>query len=909
MQVVFGWNLDGPCFPETVSGSATFNSAVVGPRGLLGLLETKLGLRRPAEPTAVRVAQYLALLKKVDDGSHYFSKSLTLDPWATANKLLQARDELVGAGWDRKPIATMPKLASLAAVEAAGTFVDGMGERIAEVLQRLEEAHAKKHIEELRIVGNVEWLPRAWQKLITTLSANGTRITELARATRSDDGADLAVLKHTITTRDTAPELRGDGSFTVIDADDELQAAEMTAAWLARHPNHRDIVLIRGADSSALNQACARYGLPHVGNTVRSEFRAILQVLQFAFEMAWRPIDPKRMAEFITLDGGPMPWAVSYELLPALAEEPGIGGPRWQEAWKNLIKREVEDSQRSDAALPTNQAERQAKEKVANWQKWFEARVHSMNAEMRIDDAIDICAHVQKWATARGAYADEDRLYELAARHAYLLSNLLAESGQETIGQTQLRKMVAAVTGYGVSVSSAECAEWTIVDAPGQIWNSAKTIVWWQFAQPVAQSVRLSAWSSDEIEELARHDIYIDTPLQRLRRESHAWREPIINASERLVIVKPQMVAGQDAIPHPLWDDVESLFDEKSLHKADMFGNPKIQFAGIEFQSDLKMPVVLPRPHRNWVIPEGIAKAREKNESFSSIDKLLGCSLAWVLEYHGNMRQPKQLDLAQKDLLIGKLAHAVIDELYTQKKRWQPEEARQKTKEILEEFIPQRAAPLLLPGGGPQLRQAMEAIPSAVEHLTRVLNEANVRVDGTEISLEAKFSTGRGLGGNADMVAYTADNHPMIIDFKWAASPGWYRKKIVQGQSMQLAIYAYLALQMKGASAIASIPAEDWPPVGYFMLRGKEMFFTKDGIFPRSAFVKKQARTLKETWELTVKEYERELAEIIAGRITAYGVDHDSAELEDFMNQRLELTDPPCRFCNLGYICGKREIE
>jgi len=60
MQIVFGWKLDGPSYPLTAIGSeSAIGQPVVGPNGLLNLLETPLGLAGPSLPAAVRIARYL----------------------------------------------------------------------------------------------------------------------------------------------------------------------------------------------------------------------------------------------------------------------------------------------------------------------------------------------------------------------------------------------------------------------------------------------------------------------------------------------------------------------------------------------------------------------------------------------------------------------------------------------------------------------------------------------------------------------------------------------------------------------------------------------------------------------------------------------------------------------------------
>lgn len=99
-KLVFGLCCDGPTWPETADGAeANIGSAIVGPLGLISLLETALCLRRPPIPAVRRIAAMRAKLKAADDGKRCWSRSFEADPWSTARLLLSWRDELVEAGW------------------------------------------------------------------------------------------------------------------------------------------------------------------------------------------------------------------------------------------------------------------------------------------------------------------------------------------------------------------------------------------------------------------------------------------------------------------------------------------------------------------------------------------------------------------------------------------------------------------------------------------------------------------------------------------------------------------------------------------------------------------------------------------------------------------------------------------
>src|SRR5699024_2120609 len=115
---------------DAASGGETGRPRV-GPRGLLGILQTRLALSRPAVDQAVRIAQYLRLVEQcvaspADRERFWPARSFALDPWSTARQLLRWRDAAVEAGWrpDRGGPDLPPRLAALAAVE--GRAVVGM---------------------------------------------------------------------------------------------------------------------------------------------------------------------------------------------------------------------------------------------------------------------------------------------------------------------------------------------------------------------------------------------------------------------------------------------------------------------------------------------------------------------------------------------------------------------------------------------------------------------------------------------------------------------------------------------------------------------------------------------------------------------------------------------------------------
>ena len=102
MDLIFGLACDGRAYPDFPGlGAGVVHAAVVGPTGLIDVLEVQLGLTGPRGAEAVRIAAYAAKLRAaLSHGPNpFYAPSFARDPWATAKALLVWRDELTAAGW------------------------------------------------------------------------------------------------------------------------------------------------------------------------------------------------------------------------------------------------------------------------------------------------------------------------------------------------------------------------------------------------------------------------------------------------------------------------------------------------------------------------------------------------------------------------------------------------------------------------------------------------------------------------------------------------------------------------------------------------------------------------------------------------------------------------------------------
>ena len=138
MKICFGLQLDGQ---RGWHVNNSLNEITVGTNGMLGILETQLGLIADPVRQTQRVVQYLECLKQCDHANRFYHKSLEVDELGTAATLLGWRDKWYLHGWSGEIEATDGRLADLAAVEliSINKVSPSEGERLVMIRHVMEQ--------------------------------------------------------------------------------------------------------------------------------------------------------------------------------------------------------------------------------------------------------------------------------------------------------------------------------------------------------------------------------------------------------------------------------------------------------------------------------------------------------------------------------------------------------------------------------------------------------------------------------------------------------------------------------------------------------------------------------------------------------------------------------------------------
>lgn len=887
MNIVFGLSADGRAFPDFPGpGNGVIGSAVVGPSGLLNLIEVQLGLTEPETTPVVRIAAWQKKMEAVTDGP-FWAASFAKDPWATAQLVLAWRDGLVMAGWgrgERRPATG--RLGHIAAAEEANpTLNRGLADRLWDAIEAIRDGGVTG-LERLDLIEDRSLLPPGFSHLLDTLEASGVVVGQIRPEETGANLTDLDRVRQYLL-NGSIEQLVGDGSFVEIEADTGLMAAESVAEWLAAdsEPAGETVIIISDKDSSLLDRMLVQRGLPALGLSSPSPYRGALQVLVLAFAVAWRPLDPRKLMELLMLPRPPMRrWAANL-LARALANEPGTGGAAWQRAWAK-----IEERLRDEAAESAD--ERKVPQTLARWQEWTASGLFDTESGIPHADALAICRRVAQWALDVDA-GNRNPLLLAVVGASRALGEAIETLGYRFLTPLLLERMIDQAVGDGTADPEAEAKAGTLraVLNPGAIWGPVARIIWWDFVGP-AERPSPSPWTSEEIAALEEAGCLPEPMNITANRIANAWQQAILNTKEQVIFVRPAHDAGAETITHPLAHRLDPLLQGQApsfkIRAEQLLSQENVTVAARTIERRPIDVIALPEPTPVWSLPVSIeAKLSERRESATSLEDLVSCQLRWILQRIVRLSAGNLTEVPRSQRLFGNLAHELAKEIFADGLAPDPSHVRDAAAARLMDLVEAIAAPLLQPGISGELAFARNRIPDALAELARILREKGLSVVGTEVERDADFDDGLSVSSRLDMLVEDSKAHPRIIDLKWSRTGNYLRSQIKDGRAIQLATYSRLV------DAHGSVPA------GYYLLNQRQL--VAETTSPIAVTPIDPLLDLDGTWDALVASWRawRDLAR--TGTAVATGVEGAENHLPAEIG--LEPEKDPCRFCDYRRLC------
>jgi ATP-dependent helicase/nuclease subunit B len=911
LNITLGYWLDSKTYPDALGDQeASVGTVVTGFNGLLGILETQLGLTSPNVSENLRIAQWQERIRKQDSGNKPFSKSFATDSWNTAKELLRRRDELVLAGWDPDAhVGGSVWIDTLAELELDNpTRSWGFPDRFRALLTRLQE-QMKVQIERITIVDEDETLWDPWcMKLIHVLKEHGVQIQKesviFEKETQKDSSSDLSLLQSVMAGVNTSKVAQGDGSLLLIRAEQEWDAADFLISWLQQN-SLEDTVLIKGDGALFLDELLHRRGVSAAGVDALSKWRAVLQVLPLTIDTYWEPLRVDRMLELLTIPASPVPGKIRYKLANLLASNPGIGGRLWQQAIQDGIN--AYEELWSAENIDEQEVKKRRKNLEARLNLWVNHDYYDPTEGIPFAKLVTICQKVSQWA-ALNYHSTNDLMYVQATQYAQEVVEGLTTLGVKRVTRLQVGRILESVLGEGAKLSgySQEAAKWQVVNHPGEIWGKAENIIWWGFHKNMTgPSVR--TWTSKERAWLSDQGVHLVDEDVRRRREAAAWQRAARLANKRLILFAPAKVKGKEIPIHPLWDEIryavakDNHTEEKiTISAAKLRKQSSFSIPGTEFERDSMVTAKIPDPIRTWKVPENVVVPREI-ESATSFEGLISCPLKWTFSYAANVKPGKVLSLPHESIMLGNLGHVILENLITEKTDWNEEEVRVRTGELFDELTPMVAATLLEPQNGILRSETRFKLQNSLLKFFKVLNHAGIKIQHTELELQKTWSDAVEFNGRLDLVGETAAGNKILFDAKWSRKPSNYKARL-QDLSVQLTLYHWLLADHDDQEL----------PVAYFMLRSGEFFSLPHDDFPSDYHV--EGPSLSDSHHVLRQSVEDVWSQLLKGTIIATGVpakqgmnkETDDSDMSE--DSFVSTIDPPCTYCEYQNLCGFRRV-
>lgn len=841
MKLVFDHAIDGGAWPGPLANvEAACGEAWLGPAGLLDLLETRLGLGARRERPLQRAARLAALLT---ERQGFWRRAFDVDQLGTAQRLLRDRDVLRLWGWEGQAVS--PRLAQLhAATEGASA---GVGDRLWAVARAIPERTVD--IEELTSHTRLELLPSAWREVFAQLRRQGVRIEEVRPEVPAAAG-DLALAR--------APGFAptGDGRLCLLREYGVLEAADEVAAALAACESLEGVVVI-GADE-VLDRSLARHGLPR--SDADDSAPGSADLLPLVLEAAFRPIEMTSLHGLLVAEPGPIPKGIARELLRALNEYPGRGSSFWDEALSTGL-----------AALEPDR-----REAVEQRVRGLLLPAFAEEDPMPLADLRARLDLLSAWARAR--LEGQPSLGVLVQRIQALLEDASA-LGKPALSRHELRRLFDGLGEPSFLWHRAQ-AGLSHVRVPGALLGPARAVIWWNFTRSSAPQADRLWLTNAEREGLRAAGVEPPVPAAAMELEAEAWRRPLSLTREAVILVCPlTSTTGELDHPHPLWDEVVAgMTDPRSSVRLE---RTRIEQLVPAVRSDVP-PRPLARPAPLVQIPRGLSLRAE--ESPSSIERLIGCSLSWALGYQAGLRDGLSAPLPRPGSQTwGKLAHKILAQVLPK----EPADENRAAALAIEVFDGQ-ALNLCEELGLPQWQAERASLRRTIEEAARRLAGLARKHGVTDVQTEVESKIGAGefeIAGRIDLVW---SQPRTVIDLKWGKAT--YETLLETGTAVQLATYA--AMQAGGSVVEGA----------YYSLLTRDLLTEPRGRLRADGYAPGGFDS-RSIWTATMATLDGLKVDLAAGKLQAPGATGEPPK-PAHLGATLQLA-PPCRYCSYGALCGQ----
>lgn len=828
MKIIYSPQYDGEIFLGDQPGC--FDTLYAGNATLLQQLGLRAGFCVNPAPDMEREVAYQTAMKQPVIGT-CFEKSAQTDPIGVAAKLLIWRDHLIMSGWNglcNDPLLT--KLHTLAEIEKLFCKIGcykGAADYWQIICQQYESmTDFSNPIAEIQI--NCPWseIPYLIQR---TLKALGSRGTTLSLMVDENQQVELQPNK-----------------IKVVQFSDLLEAYE----WIAQVETMPENCAIINRDNVRLNHTLYTWDKPAVHASLSQSNPQLLQLFKLSLSVFSRPLNLNNIVSYLQLPSGPIPRPLRIKLLHILLKNGGFGEEKkrddgnFHDDWDEAIRTyEFKEYDKAGKPKPGDSSDvRKAK------MNFLDPIRQDFSKGLSKTDLNTYVDHMQNWvngillfdkkrkeaAAKLPATTDEravmeplseertQQLHELSAMFSAFRQALAAMP--DTVTYNDIENMVLRIyRPMSYTLQQAEHQSLNVINDIRSMAVSADTLIWLDCQAEDMERDPFDFLSTKERQYLSKKSVQIPDFAHHLKI-CRQERNRLLNS-----------VTGQVILVQSLYDGVQRLGEHSLVAEVKYLCGTAFHYAEADMLLPVKSPKKVPKnidtfePQMYYdlkINDNKIPAFNGRQESNSSIEKLIQRPFNYVMDYVANLPAPDDEQLKSPYITTGLVAHHFFQHIIEEEDKTYAT-MRNLTNNYFDQYlnaaIQATGLIMLLEENATQLHNFRWQLKQSMLTLIDIMEHLNLKPKDCEIALpekdeELKLDTIGDFGARIDFLLTNSSGDYVIFDFKWSYSK-MYPEKLKEDASIQLELYRQ--------AVCATYPDKKVVGVGYYMMP-KHQLFTPD---------------------------------------------------------------------------------
>lgn len=817
MKIIYSPHYDGEIFLGDQPGC--FDTLYAGNLSLLQQLGLRSGLCVNPVPDMEREVAYQTAMRQPLVGTRFESSAQT-DPIGVAAKLLLWRDNLIMAGWDGTcDKVSLTKLHTLAEIEKifhqTGSCM-GTADYWRTICQQYESTtDFPNPITEIQIDCPWSEIPYLIQRTLNALENRGARLIMTV-----DESKQV--------------ELQAD-KIKVVQFTDLLDAYE----WMARVEKMPENCAIINRDNVRLNHTFYTWNKPAVHASLTQSNPQLLQLFKLSLSVFSRPLNLNNLVSYLQLPSGPIPRSLRFKLLHILLKNGGFGEVKMRDEWdeailtyefkeydKNGNPQPGDNSKvraaKMDYLLPIRQDFSKGLNKI-DLNAYVDRMQEWVNGILQFDKkkkeaAASLPATTDERAIMK-PLSDEriQQLHELSAMFSAFRQALAAMDN--TLTYSDIEKMVLRIyRPMSYTLQQAEQNSLNVINDIRSMAAPAGTLIWLDCQSEDIERDAYDFLSTPERQYLADNNVQIPDFAHHLKI-CRQERNRLLNS-----------VTGKVILVQSLYDGVQRLGEHSLVAEVKHLCGETFQYADAKTILSIKSPTpeekeidtFEPQMYYNIQIPA----FNGRQESNSSIEKLIQRPFNYVMDYVANLPAPDDEQLKSPYITTGLVAHHFFQHIIEKDKK-NYATMRNLTNNHFDQYlnaaIQSTGLIMLLEENATQLHNFRWQLKQSMLTLIDIMEHLSLTPEGCEIAFPEtgktlSLSTIGDFGARIDFLLTNSNGDYVIFDFKWSYSK-MYPEKLEEDASIQLELYRQAVL--------ATYPGKNVVGIGYYMMPKQQLFSPK----------------------------------------------------------------------------------